>query len=48
MFNAVCLREPENFDDRERVRTMTDSLVSNDYRLKQVFAESAAYCTQDL
>jgi hypothetical protein len=48
VFNAVCLREPQDSADRSRVDTMTDSFIGNNYNLKQVFAESAEYCTQGL
>ena len=48
VFNAVCLRAPVDGDDRDEIQTMTDSFIGNDYNLKQVFAESAAYCTQGL
>jgi hypothetical protein len=48
VFHAVCLRDPVDGADRAQVETMTDSLVGNGYDLKQVFAESAAYCTQGL
>jgi hypothetical protein len=48
VFNAVCLRSPVDGTDRSRVDTMTDSFIGNNYNLKQVFAESAEYCTQGL
>jgi hypothetical protein len=48
VFNAVCLRNPQDGADRSRVDTMTDSFIGNNYNLKQVFAESAEYCTQGL
>jgi hypothetical protein len=48
VFNAVCLRQPQDGTDRTRVSTMTDSFIGNNYNLKQVFAESAEYCTQGL
>jgi len=47
VFHAVCLRDPVDSNDRDQVETMTDSFIG-DYNLKQVFAESAAYCTQGL
>jgi hypothetical protein len=47
VFRSVCLRDPVDAGDRGEVETMTDSFV-NGYNLKQVFAESAAYCTQGL
>jgi hypothetical protein len=48
VFNAVCLRSPVDASDRNRVEIMTDSFIGNSYNLKQVFAESAEYCTQGL
>jgi hypothetical protein len=47
VFNAVCLRDPVDAADRTQVDTMTDDFIGA-YNLKQVFAESAAYCTQGL
>jgi hypothetical protein len=48
VFHAVCLRPPVDANDRSEVDSMTDSFIGNNYDLKQVFAESAAYCTQGL
>jgi len=48
VFNAMCLRDPVDAADRTEVESMTDSFIGNDYNLKQVFAQSAAYCTQGL
>jgi hypothetical protein len=48
VFQSVCLREPVDGADRSRVDTMTDSFIGNNYNLRQVFAESADYCTQGL
>jgi hypothetical protein len=48
VFRAVCLRDPGDAADRSEVESMTDSFIGNQYNLKQVFAESAAYCTQGL
>lgn len=48
VFNAVCLRDPVDAADRASVQTMTDDFIGNSYHLKQVFAESAEYCTQGL
>lgn len=43
VFRAVCLREPENADDRARVTQMVTSFKSG-FRMKQTFAEAAVYC----
>lgn len=48
VFRAVCLRDPGDSADRSAVQTMTGNFIGNDYNLKQVFAESAAYCTEGL
>jgi hypothetical protein len=48
VFHAVCLRDPVDNADRAEVESMTNSFISDSYNLKQVFAESAAYCTQGL
>lgn len=47
VFNAVCLRAPGDSDDRLFVDSLASTFM-NGYDLKQVFAESAAYCTQGL
>ena len=43
VFKAVCLRDPVNANDRNKVDAMTNTF-RNAYNLKQVFAESAGYC----
>jgi hypothetical protein len=48
VFNTVCLRDPVDDADRDRVQTMTNSFIGNSYDLRQVFAQSADYCTQGL
>ena len=47
VFRAVCLRPPNDAADRARVGSMVSTFRSGGYRLKQVFAESAAYCMGD-
>ncbi|MCC5886304.1 MAG: hypothetical protein JJT88_07700 [Gammaproteobacteria bacterium] len=47
VFSTVCLRPPANADDRAQVNAMVGGFVSGDYRMKQVFAESAVYCKGD-
>lgn len=44
VFRAVCLRPPADAEDRAQVDAMTATFVAADYRMKDVFAESAAYC----
>ncbi len=47
VFRTVCLRTPENAADRNRIATMTGSFRASGYRLKQAFADAAAYCMGD-
>ncbi len=44
VFRNVCLRSPVDGTDRTQIDSMVSSFRSGGYRLKQVFAESAAYC----
>jgi hypothetical protein len=44
VFKAVCFRAPSNTTDREEVDAITASFISNGYKLKRVFAQTAAYC----
>ncbi len=44
VFQTVCLRPPGNSADRSQVETITDHFIATNYRLKQVFADSAVYC----
>jgi hypothetical protein len=47
VFQAVCLRPPEDAADRSQVDQMVVSFTSSGYRMKQVFAETAVYCMGD-
>jgi hypothetical protein len=47
VFKNVCLRDPVDPADNSRIDTMVLSFRGNNYRLKQVFAETAAYCMGD-
>jgi hypothetical protein len=47
VFRNVCFRAPSDTADRNKVEQITASFRSNNYRLKQVFAETAAYCMGD-
>jgi len=47
VFRNVCFRPPSDADDRAQVTAMTASFKANQYRLKRVFAEAAAYCMGD-
>lgn len=44
VFENVCLRQPQDADDRAAVSGITASFVASSYRIKDVFAASAAYC----
>ena len=44
VFRNVCLRSPADSLDRGQIDNMVTSFKSSNYNLKQVFAESAAYC----
>lgn len=43
VFRNVCLREPEDANDRFQVTQMINSFKAG-YRMKQTFAEAAVYC----
>lgn len=43
VFSAICLRAPEDANDRAQVAQMVTSFKSG-YRMKQTFAEAAVYC----
>ncbi|WP_339798864.1 hypothetical protein [uncultured Marinobacter sp.] len=47
VFRQVCLRDPVDSSDRNQLSTMVSSFQSSNYQLRQVFAESAAYCMGD-
>ncbi len=45
VFKAVCLREPEDLNDRTQVATMVSTFkAGNTYSMKRVFADAAVYC----
>jgi hypothetical protein len=44
VFKDVCLRAPNSQADFTQVNSMISSFQSNGYKLRQVFAEGAAYC----
>jgi hypothetical protein len=47
VFKAVCLRDAADQNDLNQIAAMTTTFKGN-YNLKQVFAESAGYCSQGL
>ncbi len=44
VFENVCLRKPQDANDRQAVADMTATFINNNYRIKDVFASSAVYC----
>jgi hypothetical protein len=44
VFKAICFRTPGNDADRTQVSNITAYFKGNGYRLKDVFAQTAAYC----
>jgi hypothetical protein len=43
VFKDVCLRQPDSTADANQITSMIASF-QNGYSLRQVFAQSAAYC----
>ncbi len=44
VFRNVCFRAPVDVTDRTQVESMVTSFRANNYNLKRVFAEAAAFC----
>ena len=47
VFENVCLRSPADTADRTQINSMVASFEASGHSLRQVFAESAAYCMGD-
>lgn len=47
VFRTVCLRSPTDAADRQQIASMVTSFRGSNYRMRQVFAETAAYCRAD-
>jgi hypothetical protein len=47
VFEAVCLRKPEDAADRSQISTMIGNFRSSSYKLKTVFSDAAVYCRGD-
>jgi len=47
VFKAVCLRDPVDGTDRSQIAAMVGNFRNNNFNLRNVFAESAAYCRGD-
>ena len=43
-FKAMCLREPGNQADRDKVTAIKTTFKTSGYKMKQVFADAAIYC----
>ena len=46
-FRAVCLRDPENQTDRDKVDEIVTTFRGTGYQMKQVFADAAVHCMGD-
>jgi hypothetical protein len=44
VFENICLRSPQDVQDRTQISNMTHTFTSTGYNIKQVFADSADYC----
>ena len=44
VFKNVCLRVPQDSDDRSQIDAMASNFVNSGYKIKQVFADAADYC----
>lgn len=44
VFKHVCLRKPANAADHNKIEAITTNFAANDYKLKQVFIDTADYC----
>ena len=47
VFKFTCLRDPASATDQSEVQRITDVFEKNNYNMKRVFAEVAAYCKGD-
>ncbi|MGA9335912.1 MAG: hypothetical protein WBV39_16645 [Rudaea sp.] len=45
VFKNVCLREPQDTNDRNQITAMVSDFKTGGYKLRRVFAESAVYCS---
>ena len=46
-FRAVCLRDPEDLTDRDKVDEIVTTFRGTGYQMKQVFADAAVHCMGD-
>jgi hypothetical protein len=47
VFRTVCLREPGDSNDRNRIAAITTAFRADNYNMKTAFAEAAVYCMGD-
>ena len=47
VFKTVCFRAPADATDRARIQVIKSDFKAGGYKMKQVFAETAAYCMGD-
>lgn len=47
VFKTVCLRNPVDASDRNQIELITQNFKASAFKLKQVFADTAAYCMGD-
>lgn len=45
VFKAVCLRDPQDQADLDQITSMQNTFTSGTHNIKNVFAESAVYCS---
>ena len=46
VFKHVCLRKPANTNDHSKIETFTNNFASSGYNLKQIFVDTATYCSE--
>ncbi|WP_319003204.1 hypothetical protein [Alteromonas sp. McT4-15] len=44
VFEEVCLRKPQDSDDRTQISAMQSQFAASGYQMKSVFADAANYC----
>jgi hypothetical protein len=48
VFEQVCFRPPSDLPDRRKVEEIREDFEANGYQLLDVFADTAAYCTEGM
>ena len=44
VFEEVCLRKPQDSEDRTQISAMQTQFAASGYQMKSVFANAANYC----